>query len=104
LTATLGFLDKLYSIVVDRIERMPEGSYTAAIARRGVAFAARKLGEEAVEVIVEALRGDREALVREAADLLYHLIVLLALAGVSTRDVAEELERRSGRGGGGGSG
>jgi phosphoribosyl-ATP pyrophosphohydrolase len=90
----LGFLDELYNIVLQRIREKPEGSYTASLAEKGVGFAARKLGEEAIETIVEALQGDREALVREAADLLYHLVVVLALSGVSTRDVAKELLRR----------
>ncbi len=91
---SLGFLDQLYSVVVERIREVPEGSYTAELARRGLGYAARKLGEETVETIVEALRGDREGVVREAADLLYHLVVLLALAGVEPREVVEELEVR----------
>ncbi len=90
----LGFLDELYELVLERLREMPEKSYTAEIARRGIGYAARKLGEEAVETMVEALQGNREGVVREAADLLYHLVVLLAMSGVSTRDVAEELERR----------
>lgn len=90
----LGFLDKLYELVLERIREMPENSYTAEIARRGLGYAARKLGEEAVETMVEALERNPEGVVREAADLLYHLVVLLALSGVSTRDVAEELLRR----------
>lgn len=90
----LGFLDELYELVLERLREMPEDSYTAEIARRGIGYAARKLGEEAVETMVEALQGNREGVVREAADLLYHLVVLLAMSGVSTRDVAEELERR----------
>ena len=94
----LGFLDELYELVLERLREMPKKSYTAEIARRGIGYAARKLGEEAVETMVEALQGNREGVVREAADLLYHLVVLLAMSGVSTRDVAEELEsRRRGR-------
>ena len=89
-----GFLDELYELVLERLREMPEHSYTAEIARRGIGYAARKLGEEAVETMVEALQGNREGVVREAADLLYHLVVLLAMSGVSTRYVAEELERR----------
>ena len=87
-------LDEVYRVVVERVREMPEGSYTAELARRGIGYAARKLGEEAVETVVEALRGDREALVREAADLLYHLLVVLALSGVGLEEVWGELEAR----------
>ncbi len=87
-------LDEVYRVVVERVREMPEGSYTAMLARRGIGYAARKLGEEAVETVVEALRGDREALVREAADLLYHLLVVLALSGVGLEEVWGELEAR----------
>jgi len=90
----VGFLEELEAVIRDRLRRMPEGSYTAYLARRGIGYAARKLGEEAVETIVEALRGGDEALVNEAADLVYHLMVLLALRGLSIRDVVAELERR----------
>lgn len=91
---SLGILDELYAVVTQRIRDKPPGSYTAEIARRGIGYAARKLGEEAVETMVEALERRPDGVVREAADLLYHLVVLLALSGVSTRDVAEELARR----------
>ncbi|KSW12653.1 hypothetical protein CF15_01685 [Pyrodictium occultum] len=74
---------------------MPEGSYTARLLR-DPRLAARKLGEEAAEAMVEALAGPRERLLEEAADLLYHLMVVLRLRGLSICDVVEELEARAG--------
>ena len=61
--------------------------------------AAQKLGEEAVEAVIAAVRGDRQALISESADLLYHWLVVLAIAGVPLADVLAELERRTGRSG-----
>lgn len=90
------FLEELERVVEERLRERPEGSYTAAIAEKGLGFAARKLGEEAVETLVEALAGPRERLAEEAADLLYHLIVLLRLRGVSLSDVVAVLEERAG--------
>ncbi|MCE4610833.1 MAG: phosphoribosyl-ATP diphosphatase [Desulfurococcales archaeon] len=87
-------LNEVYEIVLERLKEMPEGSYTARLARGGVEFASRKLGEEAVEVIVEALRGGSEDLAEEAGDLLYHLLVVLALRGVGPRDVERVLRAR----------
>ena len=90
------FLHELDRVVEERLRGASTGeSYTASLAARGREYVARKLGEEAVETIVEAVRGDREALRREAADLLYHLIVLLRVSGLSLRDVEEELEARA---------
>lgn len=91
---SLGLLDELYRVVVERLRERPAGSYTASLAEKGLPHVARKLGEEAVETVVEALRGDRDGVAREAADLLYHLLVLLALMGVEPSRVAEELEAR----------
>lgn len=91
---SLGFLDELYRAVLERLRERPAGSYTVGLAEKGLPYVARKLGEEAVETVVEALRGDVEGVVEEAADLLYHLVVLLALMGVEPSRVAEELEAR----------
>jgi phosphoribosyl-ATP pyrophosphohydrolase len=74
-------------------------SWTAKLFARGMDKAAQKLGEEAVEAVIAAVMGDREALVAESADLLYHWLVVLALAGVPVSEVMAELERRSGRSG-----
>ncbi len=89
--STLARLEKLVS---SRLSARPPGSYTAALAARGTAYVARKVGEEAVELAVEAARGDRRRVVEEAADLLYHLVVLLRMLGLSLRDVEAELEAR----------
>jgi phosphoribosyl-ATP pyrophosphohydrolase len=79
--------------VVERVRERPEGSYVASIANAGVERAAQKLGEEAVEAAVAATARDGR-LVEEAADVLFHLYVLLAVAGVDIADVEAELERR----------
>ncbi|MEB3861504.1 MAG: phosphoribosyl-ATP diphosphatase [Desulfurococcales archaeon] len=90
----MGFsvLDEVYSIILDRLESKPQGSYTWETASRGVDHVARKVGEEAVELVVEAVKGDRDRIAEEAADLLYHLLLLLAVTGV-TPDMVEEVLR-----------
>jgi phosphoribosyl-ATP pyrophosphohydrolase len=92
-------LDRLWELVEERHGADPAGSYTARLFARGRAKIAQKLGEEAVEAVIEGVRGDKPALVRESADLLYHLIVLWADTGVAPADVAAELGRREGRSG-----
>ena len=74
----------------------PAASYVAQLHARGVPVIARKLGEEAIETVVAALGGSREELVGEAADLLFHLLVLLSAKGVALDDVLTELARREG--------
>ena len=74
----------------------PSESWTAKLLARGPEKCAEKFGEEAVEAVIEAVRGDREALTREAADVLYHLLVMCAARGVTLADVEAELERREG--------
>ncbi|MBC7985623.1 MAG: phosphoribosyl-ATP diphosphatase [Sphingomonadaceae bacterium] len=74
----------------------PAGSYTASLFDEGRAAIARKLGEEALETVIAALGDDRDALTCEAADLLYHLLVLLADAGIPLADILAELDRREG--------
>ncbi len=90
--------DKLYGIILDRLEKMPEGSYTASLARRGMGYVARKVGEEAAELMVAALTG--EGVAEEAADLVYHVLVLLAMTGVGLDGLRAELERRMPEAGG----
>ena len=92
-------LARLYSTIEARAGADPATSHTAALLSRGPAGCAEKFGEEAVEAIVAATRGDGPALTREAADTLYHLQVMLAAAGVAWADVVAELERREGRSG-----
>ena len=77
----------------------PDGSWTAALLARGPEACAAKFGEEAVEAVIEAARGDAAALAREAADALYHLLVMCAARGVTLADVEAELARRAGRSG-----
>ncbi|MGC9178060.1 MAG: phosphoribosyl-ATP diphosphatase [Conexivisphaera sp.] len=84
--------EKLYGIILDRLERRPEGSYTASLAERGMGHVARKVGEEAAELMVAALTG--EGVAAEAADLIYHVLVLLAMTGVGLEGLKAELERR----------
>jgi phosphoribosyl-ATP pyrophosphohydrolase len=92
-------LDRLAATVAARRGADPEGSWTARLLAEGPEAAARKFGEEALEAVIEAVRGDRAALTAEAADALYHLMVMLAARGVEWADVLAELQRREGRSG-----
>jgi phosphoribosyl-AMP cyclohydrolase / phosphoribosyl-ATP pyrophosphohydrolase len=89
-----AILEKLAGTIAARHREMPEGSYTAELIRRGTPRVAQKVGEEAVEVVVAALRDER--LAEEAADLLYHLLVLLEERGVGIGEVARVLRDRHG--------
>lgn len=92
-------LDRLWQVIKSRRGADPQTSYTARLFARGRTKIAQKLGEEAVEAVIEGVRGDRSKLVGESADLLYHLFVLWADTGVSPSDVAAELTRREGTSG-----
>jgi phosphoribosyl-ATP pyrophosphohydrolase len=85
--------------VHERASATAEKSYTRKLLDKGVAHCAKKLGEEAVETVIAAVGGDKKALVSESADLLYHWLVVLALAGVPLSEVIGELERRTGQSG-----
>jgi phosphoribosyl-ATP pyrophosphohydrolase len=87
-------LDRLWRTIQARRDANPQNSYTARLFARGRAKIAQKLGEEAVETVIEGVGDNPAALVGESADLLYHLLVLWAAAGVSPADVAAELTRR----------
>jgi phosphoribosyl-ATP pyrophosphohydrolase len=87
-------VDRLYEGVMAARNADPARSRTARLLRSGRAKAAKKLAEEAVEVVIDAVNGDREAMVRESADLLYNLVVLWVAAGVHPKDVWKEMERR----------
>ena len=89
-------LARLWQTIEARRGASPESSYTAKLLAAGPAGVARKLGEEALETVIEAVKGDAAALTRESADLLYHLLVLWAAAGLTPKDVAAELQRREG--------
>ncbi|MBB4154971.1 phosphoribosyl-ATP pyrophosphohydrolase [Sphingomonas jinjuensis] len=92
-------LDRLQSTIIARRGDDPASSYTASLFARGRGRIAQKLGEEAVETVIAACSPDPKAIVPEAADVLYHLMVLLADAGLSLADVRAELERREGTSG-----
>lgn len=89
-----GFLGKLNEVIKKRHEQMPQGSYTTKLFTDGVERIAKKVGEEAAETIIEAVKGDKKRLVYEAGDLIYHLIVLLENSGLSLKDIEEELFSR----------
>ena len=92
-------IDRLYAIAASRRGGDPDSSYTARLFARGRAKIAQKLGEEAVETVIEAMRDDRSALAAESADLLYHLVVLWADAGLHPSTVWAALEGRMGTSG-----
>ena len=89
-----GFMRHLFSVVQQRHRELPEGSYTTRLFIKGVKAIAQKVGEEAVESVVEAVDGNRRRFTYEASDLLYHLFVLCEQMGVSLEDLEQELERR----------
>jgi phosphoribosyl-ATP pyrophosphohydrolase len=92
-------LARLYDTIASRKGADGTKSYTASLFAGGPRLICRKLGEEALEVTIEGLTGDAPALTRESADLLYHLLVLWAAAGVAPEDVWAELARREGTSG-----
>jgi phosphoribosyl-ATP pyrophosphohydrolase len=89
-------LTRLWATIEARRGASAETSYTAKLLAAGPAGVARKLGEESLEAVIEAVKGDPAALTRESADLLYHLLVLWAAAGLTPDTVAAELTRREG--------
>ncbi|QCI96623.1 phosphoribosyl-ATP diphosphatase [Agrobacterium larrymoorei] len=95
-----GFsLSDLERIVAERASASPEQSWTAKLFAAGQSKAAKKLGEEAVETVIAAISNDRKNLTDEAADLLYHLLVVLKIADIPLTEVFAELERRTGQSG-----
>ena len=92
-------LEDLVAIVAARAGSTAEQSYTKSLLEAGYARAAKKFGEEAVEAVIAAMDGDRAGLIRESADVLYHLIVLLRTRDISLNEVMEELSRRTGQSG-----
>lgn len=91
---SLLFLTELQDFINRRHEEMPEGSYTTSLFKDGVNRMAQKLGEEALEAVIEATNGSKDKFVYEAADMIYHLIVLLTSKGLRIEDVAAELQKR----------
>ena len=91
---SIDFIQTLEDIVAARKSAPAAESYTARLYEAGVQRIAQKVGEEGVELALAGVQGDREAITAEAADLLYHVIVLLQASGLGLQDVAEELQRR----------
>jgi phosphoribosyl-ATP pyrophosphohydrolase len=94
-----AILDRLWTTVLARRGADPSQSHSARLLSRGTAKVAQKFGEEAVECLIEAVAGNKPALVAESADVLYHLIVLWVASGVAPADVWAELARREGTSG-----
>ncbi len=92
----MSILDDLAATIAARKTADPDQSWTAKLLSKGPAKCAEKFGEEAVEAIIAAARGDRENLTNEAADVLYHLLVMLEASGVEFESVLKELEKREG--------
>jgi phosphoribosyl-AMP cyclohydrolase / phosphoribosyl-ATP pyrophosphohydrolase len=90
----LVYLDYLQEVIRERKRTMPDGSYTAKLFKKGTAKIAQKVGEEAVELVIESMKSDDEAFLNEGADLLYHLIVLLVDRGWTLQDVSKVLAAR----------
>lgn len=88
------FLKYLQNFIERRRQEMPEGSYTTSLFQKGVNRMAQKVGEEAVETVIEATNGSEEGFIYEASDLIYHLIVLLTSKGLRLEDLARELKKR----------
>ena len=90
----LLFLSSLQDFINKRHEEMPEGSYTTSLFKDGLNRMAQKVGEEALEAVIEACNGTDERLIYEASDMIYHLIVLLTSKGLRIEDIAKELQTR----------
>lgn len=90
----LLFLTELQDFIEKRHQEMPEGSYTTKLFKDGVNKMAQKVGEEALETVIEATNGTSDKLIYEASDMMYHLIVLLTSKGLRIEDIAQELHKR----------
>lgn len=95
----MNTLDRLAATIQSRKDADPESSWTAKLLAKGPEKCAEKFGEEAVEAIIEAVKGDRAKLTAEAADVLYHLLVMLTAREVTLAEVMAELDRREGTSG-----
>lgn len=94
MSGSFSLLD-LEKIVADRANADPAQSYTAKLKAGGMPRATKKLGEEAVEAVIAAMAGDKVELTKESADIFYHLLVVLHMAGIGVQDVLDELQRRT---------
>lgn len=93
-SADINFLSYLQDFIEKRYKEMPEGSYTTSLFKSGINRMAQKVGEEAVETVIEATNGTDDRLIYEASDMIYHLIVLLTSKGYRIEDLAKELVKR----------
>lgn len=91
---SLSFIGYLQDFIERRKQEMPQGSYTTSLFQSGINRMAQKVGEEAVETVIEATNGTDDRLIYEASDLLYHLIVLLTSKGYRIEDLVRELQKR----------
>ena len=91
---SLTFLSELQNFIETRYKEMPEGSYTTSLFKDGLNRMAQKVGEEALEAVIEAVNGTDERLIYEGSDMLYHLIVLLTSKGLRIEQMAAELQKR----------
>ncbi len=98
-TSNIDFLIKLQDLIDTRKKELPENSYTTSLFKQGTGKIAQKVGEEAVELILEAKDNNPELFLNEAADLVYHLLVLLSAKGHHISDVVEVLEKRHAKAG-----
>lgn len=94
--ADAAVLDRLFAVVMQRRTANPAISHSARLLSRGITKVAQKFGEESVECLIEAVAGNREAVIAESADVLYHLLVLWVASDVRPEDVWQELKRREG--------
>jgi phosphoribosyl-ATP pyrophosphohydrolase len=92
----MEILQKLYDVVLERRKADPDESYVAKRFKQGPAKIAQKFGEEAVETVIAAMQDDREEVISESADMIFHWLLLIAAAGVKPQEVMEELDRRTG--------
>jgi phosphoribosyl-ATP pyrophosphohydrolase len=94
MTNNIAFLSELEAVIRARRSTAPDGSYTRTLFERGTAYIAQKVGEEGVELAIAAVQGDKARTLSEAADLVYHLLVLLEASDLTLADVAAELATR----------
>lgn len=92
----MEILQRLYDVVLERRKADPEESYVAKRFKQGTAKIAQKFGEEAVETVIAAMREDKEEVISESADMIFHWLLLLADAGVKPEEVMQELDKRTG--------
>ncbi len=95
----MSILEDLAATIAERAKADPESSWTAKLLAKGPEKCAEKFGEEAIEAVIEAVKNDRDKLTYEAADVLYHLLVMLESRDVALSDVLDELARRQGMSG-----